>query len=203
MADHSILYSAPMVLACLAGRKSQTRRILKPQPHIISGDGASYIGLDGKGHRLRIAVGDRLYAREAYSGPHEMTGIPPREWPKGCDIWYWADGNPEYGDWTKPKPGMHMPRWASRFTQIVTDVRVQRLQDISEADAIAEGGDISDGHRSQITGGPMIKISAGTYMSPIAWYHRLWDSINEKAPWDLNPWVVAYTFETKRSNIDV
>ncbi len=95
-----------------------------------------------------------------------------------------------------------MPRWASRLTLTVTDVRVERLQDISESDAIAEGADIAEGHRSQITGGPMIKIGAGTYMSPIAWYHRLWNEINGAGSWEANPWIVAYTFTVHHGNID-
>ena len=136
--ERPILFSGPMVRAILAGAKTQTRRILKPQPHLLGGydGGGCWIG---KGHHLRWAVGDRLWVRETWSPEHKWASTKPSEIPNGDDIWYWADGNPEDGDWAKPKPSIYMPRWASRITLDVTGVRVERLQDISEADAIAEG----------------------------------------------------------------
>jgi hypothetical protein len=166
MREHPILFSAPMVRAILDGRKTQTRRLAKlPHMNPLGVWEASTVGGVGsyldKAHTIpapempciwhtrtgdcigcKYHVGDRLYVREAFSGPHEWATIPPAGW--GWDnsavpIWYWADGNPPSGDWTKPKPGIHLPRRYSRITLEITDVRVQRLQDISEDDALAEG----------------------------------------------------------------
>jgi hypothetical protein len=85
-------------------------------------------------------------------------------------------------------PSIHMPRWASRITLTVTDVRVQRLQDISRGDAMDEGC-------------PLPNMADGP--DPRDWFADLWDSLNAKrAPWDSNPWVAAYTFTVEQRNID-
>lgn len=207
MTDRPILFSAPMIRAILrevsapGTGKTQTRRVLKPQPA-----GTPYHQDDGswldvwptdllpcggysreacKAIRIPYAPGDRLWVREAISYDRldvDRDGILPP--------WYWADGNPDAGDWTRPKPSIHMPRWASRLTLHVTDVRVQRLQDISEDDAQAEGcpcqGD------DDLCG-----------MEAAGWFRDLWDSLNaERAPWSSNPWVVAVTFQPVLGNID-
>ena len=145
MTEKPIIFSAPMVRALLDGRKTQTRRILKPQivchtgpvPAFTWGKFSGLYPDDWFGYgnaidgALPYAVGDRLWVREAFSYDRldvDKDGtLPP---------WYWADGNPSSGDWTKPKPSIHMPRWASRITFEVTEVRVQRLQEISEEDTI-------------------------------------------------------------------
>lgn len=100
---------------------------------------------------------------------------------------------------------MFMPRWASRITLIVTDVRVERLQNISEADAIAEGVDTE-----RCCGVP--SDSCGTHLGgccgqpeavePVEAYSDLWDEINGPGAWDANPWVAAYTFTVHHQNID-
>jgi hypothetical protein len=123
---------------------------------------------------------------------------------------YIADGA-DTGDWNrasdggrwdvKSRPSIHMPRWASRLTLAVTDVRVQRLKDISEEDAMAEGlvaVTAPNGHVTyQIPG-----LLGG--QTPRRAYALLWDLINAKRGygWDANPWVVALTFTTERRNID-
>ena len=220
MTDRPILFSAPMIRAILrevsapGTGKTQTRRLMKlPTKGIyehpkMGGWAASTVG--GKGCYLDPAMtipaperaciwhqttgttilppyasGDRLWVREAISYDRldvDRDGILPP--------WYWADGNPDAGDWTRPKPSIHMPRWASRLTLHVTDVRVQRLQDISEDDAQAEGcpcqGD------DDLCG-----------MEAAGWFRDLWDSLNaERAPWAGNPWVVAVTFRAVLGNID-
>lgn len=87
------------------------------------------------------------------------------------------------------RPGIHMPRWASRLTLHVTDVRVQRLQDISEDDAQAEGC-------------PCQSDDDLCGMEAAGWFRDLWDSLNaERAPWSSNPWVVAVTFRPVLGNI--
>ena len=88
-----------------------------------------------------------------------------------------------------------MPRWASRLTLTVTDVRVQRLQDISEADAVAEGCDAV----LALT----IKRPNGAHPgNPRECYCDLWNSLHGHGAWDANPWVVAVTFTVQRGNID-
>ena len=216
MTDRPILFSGPMVRALLEGRKAQTRRVLKPQPladgyydgqidctFVPARDardtacfrfGASAVG--GGAIRTEIyqppyAQGDRLWVREGFSGPYGCRNLPPRDWPNAGPIWHWADGNPEHGNWTRPKPGIHMPRWASRLTLTVTDVRVQRLQDISEDDARAEGVE------------PYMPTCPDDDTPAADAFMDLWDSLNaHRAPWNSNPWVVALTFTVRRGNID-
>lgn len=141
-----------------------------------------------------IEAGDLLYVREEYSFDHSWTGVPPRDVISLAPIWYWADGNPTRGDWTKPKPGMHMPRWASRLTLTVTDVRVQRLQDISEDDAKAEG-----------MSGEFCDYELYGQSKPYRYeFCGLWDSLNAARGygWEANPWVVAVSFTVEHRNID-
>jgi len=138
--DRPIIFSAPMVRALLAGRKTQTRRVIKPQPQCEKPE------LITRG--IRFAKGDRLWVRESFNPEvYELDGGDmPTEGPK---LLYRADGYP-YNGWIDPDtderhdecpwtPATHMPRWASRLTLDVTDVRVERLQDITETDAEAEG----------------------------------------------------------------
>ncbi|WP_416355525.1 hypothetical protein ACLNGM_14900 [Aureimonas phyllosphaerae] len=206
MADRPILFSAPMVQALLAGHKTQTRRALahetcRPGPALNEYGDWIYIEGDGGGRvAVRFAVSDRLWVREAFSGPHWCHGLPPRDWPFDCPLWYWADDNPDEGDWTPPKPGIHMPRWASRLTLTVSDVRVERLQDISEADARAEG--IVDGGCLSC-GQPEPCGCADASPDAVEAYAHLWDSINGKGAWVENPWVVAVTFSVVQRNIDL
>ncbi len=131
-------------------------------------------------------VGDRLWVREAYQGPlfnFDQTEVyledtSKFERPEFCEYradggktpeYYDADDNLRYG-W---KPSIHMPRWASRITLGITGVRVERLQDISEADAIAEGG---------------------TKHFNIDWFGPLWASIYGVDSWNANPWVWVIEF---------
>ncbi|AWI57148.1 hypothetical protein [Sinorhizobium fredii] len=206
MTDRPILFSGPMVRALLAGRKTQTRRILKPQP----------IGFDWHDLKCkpRIEIGDRLWVREA----HYLTDDGDDEYAV-----YVADGNDATGehlhevaaleklhptvDWSrhkKQRPSIHMPRWASRITLIVTDVRVERLQEISEADAIAEGiAEIASGDKSLRFWKRYRDGGWNGYVdSPIASYASLWTEINGPGSWEANPWVVAYTSTVIKQNID-
>jgi hypothetical protein len=201
MKERPILFSAPMVRALLDGTKTQTRRAMRVQPgdettvtvehfnqtvidrHGDEQPGPEIFGAwwdDGEsGLRCPYgAPGDRLWVREAFSGEHDYdnghAGVPwpPSAWFTTDPIWYWADGNPEHGDWTKPRPSIHMPRWASRINLEVTDVRAERLWDIRDADVQAEG-------------------CQGTKLT----YAKLWESINGKGSWDANPWCWAVSFK--------
>ena len=213
MADRPIIFSGPMVQALLAGRKSQTRRGLKPQPDFRGGvgdyhDAEEWGWEDEDGYHVSVLdicpngfrVGDRLWVREAFIGPYayEVNEYPPRDWGNKA-IWFPADGPvPEKHAgqfWHRARPSIHMPRWASRMTLTVTDVRVQRLQDISAADAMAEGCDAV----LALT----IKRPNGAHPgNPRECYCDLWNSLHGPGAWDANPWVVAVTFTVQRGNID-
>lgn len=203
MADRPIIFSAPMIRALLDGRKTQTRRIIKPSPEFCGGgrsrdpqnwndpdawgwenydEGCWDLLSEGYTGRPFYAPGDRLWVREAFSYESldvDRNGFMPP--------WYWADGNPESGDFTRPKPSIHMPIWASRLTLIVTEVRVQRLQEISRGDAMEEGC-------------PFANMADGP--NPRDWYRDIWNSIHGPDAWDANPWVAAISFTVHRCNID-
>lgn len=218
MADRPILFSGPMVRALLAGTKTQTRRTFNPQPTMHEAGDCTVNGHRGSvdylmreiapKHWLRIAVGDRLYVREAWRPSYGAEGwredlgrvARPADFdPQTTAIEYLADGTRELGG--DNRPGIHMPRWASRITLTVTDVRVERLQDISEADAKAEGANFFV---------PANHLSHGGwshdewYVSETAKqsYEGLWDRINGEGAWSANPWVAAYTFTVEHGNID-
>jgi hypothetical protein len=214
MADRPIIFSAPMVLALLAGRKSMTRRLIKPMASgaLRPGDMVVRWGADFGGQcacfRPRFAPGDRLWVREQWSGARCWRNTKPADRVTGCyggevyvreDLWYWADGNPAAGDYEPPRPSIHMPRWASRLTLTVTDVRVQRLNDISEADAVAEGvNPCLEGHQCPNGG---YGGCCATY-DPVDAYATLWNSLHGPDAWAANPWVCALTFTVARGNID-
>jgi hypothetical protein len=204
MAARPILFSAPMILALLAGTKTQTRRVLKPQPvkpYLEDGDWwdevAPHATTPIAGSCGHFDVGERLWVREAFSGlyEYERANLSPAAWSPSDPIWFWADGNPSDGDWTRPKPSIHMPRRASRLTLVVTEVRVERLQDISAADCFAEGVQRPDMSRclgSEVT----IRDNARNA------YRAIWDSINGPGAWAANPWVSATSFTVHQNNID-
>jgi len=205
MTDRPIIFSAGMIRALLDGRKSQTRRIMKPQPpewvtRMCHEGRNGWIGSgDGHGVLMHVpyAVGDRLWCREgfSYGWPVEENHQLP-ECNQEHAITYRTDGNRPFGGgkWHSP---IHMPRWASRLTLIVTDVRVQRLQDISEADAVAEGvNSDTDGWFDYLM--PATQCCA----SPQDSYATLWNSLHGPDAWAANPWVVALSFTVHRCNID-
>jgi len=195
MADRPIIFSAPMVRAMLDGRKSQTRRIYKVPSGSYVEQGGVWAMTDGCAYgdaALPYAPGDRLWVREncATWGDHEAIYRADDAVEYGLAV---SDG--KFGAKWKARPSIHMPRWASRLTLTVTDVRVQRLQDISEADAIAEGCDAV----LALT----IKRPNGAHPgNPRECYCDLWNSLHGPGAWDANPWVVALTFTVQCGNID-
>lgn len=211
MSDRPILFSTPMVRAILreieqpGTGKTQTRRLLTPQPQpdvgLIGLYAPRLTAVFGYGTPdadckipLRYMPGDRLYVREAWRAEAAYDDTPPRDIEyDACMVRYEADGAWSGRDAMthagKFRQGMHMPRWASRITLIVTDVRVQRLQEISNEDGFAEG--ISKDYLESVHG-------------PNG-FRDLWDSINGDRPgaaWRHNPWVAAYTFRPILGNID-
>jgi hypothetical protein len=199
MADKPILFSAPMVKALIDGRKTQTRRVLKPPYGTLELTGAGWRPIYTKAF-----AGDRLWVKENYQLPAILNSTAPRFVSDMSPVSYPAtagiieDLDDETEKRIKIRPSIHMPRWASRITLTVTDVRVQRLQDCSEADAKAEG----------IIGAGLIwglgvePPDPARAASPVEAYARLWDIINGPEAWDANPWVVALTFAVHLCNID-
>lgn len=209
MADRPIIFSAPMVRALLAGQKTQTRRILQQEPadsRPRTGSTLVHEGVNGSdfhrkvtGHlRPRWAKGDRLWVRETWAVGNIYDGVAPRNInpsgkPGWCGVRYAAtDERRGIHD----RPSIHMPRWVSRLTLVVTEVRVERLQDISEADATAEGIEPSGKFPDRFL------TPAGDYAAPVIAFQRLWESINGPEAWDVNPWVAAISFTVHRGNID-
>lgn len=199
MTERPILFAAPMVRAILDGRKTQTRRIvkLKPGQQVDErDDGSSWPWTDYDGadiwHWLPCPYGqpgDRLWVRESFAGSiaYERHGYPLKEW--GNKLWYLADGEPRSGQWTRPRPSIHMPRAASRITLEITEVRVERLNDISEADAMAEGVEgtsfLEEAERME----PATGVMPGRYA-----FRALWESIHGPDSWTANPWVWVVGF---------
>jgi hypothetical protein len=177
--DIPIIFSGSMIRGIIDGRKTQTRCILKPQPDAIHG-GLPVRLIDGKWEfkRVRWAPGDRLWVKESFSYKDDHHK-------DAANYWYWADGNPTVGHWTMQISSMYMPRLASRITLEVLSVKIERLQDISCADAIAEGVFISESRQT---------IDCDT-PDPRVEYKKIWWSLHGPSSWDLNPWVVAITFK--------
>lgn len=215
MADRPIIFSAPMVLALLAGRKTQTRRILKPQPEALADSPGLYLLRSAHGGILgateeeiraggpdftRYAIGDRLWVKENHRFPRraEQPGCSPTVY---GPVRYEADQHWYLGQEAMPgrlRPSIHMPRWASRITLLVTNVRVERLRDIGGSDALAEGifairGPDKDGMR-HFAAGQGEKVTRPT---PLMAFEELWRSINGPEAWDANPWVVAVSFDLR------
>jgi hypothetical protein len=247
MAVRPIIFSAPMIHALLDGRKTQTRRVVaqpflhhwrhfdsyvvKPVishaangtflswRHSITEPNVNNYETERCG-RLLAGSGDLLWVRESWQVRGLAWGQPisasrgssPDAFHyKATDDGQWK---PYWGGW---KPSIHMPKWASRLTLRVTDVRVERLDEISEADAKAEGmGCITkDGGQTYKYGIPDRDGEPGSddvgwdwsqwCLDPRRAFSDLWGSIHgrvgEKA-WGANPWVVVITFEVIKQNVN-
>ena len=186
MKERPILFSGPMVRAILDGRKTMTRRVVRLRAGEIAHEGG-----DGRLHAVANTTwgdcierviqcpygvpGDMLWVRETWAS--DVDGCP-------AGLGYRADHLDPRGDGPanpmRWRPSIHMPRWASRLTLEITAVRVERLQDISEADARAEGcpAECPDGNA-------------------VDWFSGIWDGINAERgyPWSSNPWVWVIGFE--------
>lgn len=203
-----ILFSAPMVRAILDGSKTQTRRVVKqfdpPPSDLRIPDDIAFFDDSGSVYRTKCPYGqpgDRLWVREAWRAARGWDKTKPALIPQGSPIRFEADGSAinldafdedeprEYG---KLRPNIFMPRWASRIDLEITGVRVERLQECSEADAIAEGlkplGDEED--RTWSVDG----TSFTEHEDPRDTYRDLWESINGPGSWNANPWVWVIEF---------
>lgn len=219
--ERPILFSGPMVRAILDGRKTMTRRVVKPQhefaPSMRTGKACWENSPFGE-------PGDTLWVRETFA-LYGMEAAPEHERPR----FYRADDDAKPGYATPPditwKPSIHMPRWASRITLKITDVRVERLQEITEADAKAEGCPphiepkwwqgyhrddplLHQCAQDDGTGTPpgwLIEVKPYRDLSHMnrsskVEFRNLWDSLNSKRGfgWTVNPWVWVLTFQPLR-----
>lgn len=202
MKERPILFSGDMVRAILEGRKTQTRRIVKfdsqkdglPIPEKAWVDNSYHHEKFGNVDCLKVPythgitlrhfpeweAGDVLWVRETWAEHPEIPGTAMYRANRGGDYQGSAQG---LFNW---KPSIHMPRWASRISLEVTAVRVERLQDISEEDARAEGVAIQQDAKIAA------RVAEDTPARMEFWH--LWQSIYGPESWDSNPWVWAITF---------
>jgi hypothetical protein len=207
-----ILFSGPMVRAILDNHKWKTRRIVKPDLASGFDVGRGYEDSKAGYPFVEDEYGDFYRATDfcPYGKPSDLLwvretfgpGLGDNHTPALGYVAYRADG--EYPARLKDthvwRPSIFMPRWASRITLCITEVRVERLQDISEEDAIAEG--ITGPHD---VGYPAFRVpgdSKPRYSSAKSAFTDLWDSINADRGygWDVNPWVWAISFERVSPN---
>ena len=205
--ERPILFNGPMVRALLDGSKTQTRRVVNNTHRNDGGfvlqdygkgwwpyrshDGESGCYLDRRKDGdyyneapLRCPYGrpgDRLWVRETWARDDEDGAVFYRAdlgTNSGADDWERnrLDGAPKY----RWRPSIHMPRWASRITMEIVSVRVERLQDITRGDAMAEGC-------------PFPNMADGS--DPLKWYAELWEQINGPGSWAANPWVWVIEFK--------
>ena len=201
--ERPILFSAPMVRAILEGRKSVTRRPVKglktDNPVVDAFDDSPLIGAcwDIGGPVIRSPYGlpgDRLWVREAWQADDQVNSVAPRDLSHGEPIRYPADWDFRQSGCAMIKPGkirpsIHMPRWASRILLEITDVRVERLQDISGDQAEAEGVD-ADMCRQFLDTSPSRHQCKEAVIHGFA---GLWQSTG--GDWDANPWVWVVEFK--------
>jgi len=210
--ERPILFSGPMVRAILDRRKTQTRRVILRR---LKDEGEWCTARPDRGFTPETiaaqypcpygAAGDRLWVRETWlpdppingwSGDVEwvgsgqqIDGVPPQyRSPRHCLYAATWEGPP-----FRWRPSIHMPRWASRLTLDLTDVRVERVQDISESDAEAEGL-TKRGHWWDVgtdwKGDGLDTTASGAF-------RMRWDALNAKRGygWDANPFVWCLTFK--------
>ncbi|KZE34124.1 hypothetical protein IMF23_00155 [Chelatococcus daeguensis] len=207
MTDRPIPFSPLMVRAILreiakpGTGKTQTRRHLTgacdDPPAFIADGVVTALDANDRGYRWprTHGVGDRLWVKEAWRtgrayddlSPSEMSGEEPIQYEAGPIRLPLQDG--------RYRHARFMPRWASRITLLVTDVRVERLQNISEDDAEAEGWPAPQDRAK--TGIAEIRDAY-----PIGWYAALWESLHGPGSWEANPFVAVYGFRPVLANID-
>ena len=195
--ERPILFSAAMVRAILEGRKTVTRRVVKAQPR-SKADIGSY-GLGQPFIRNTEVTkpnpecpygrpGDRLWVREAWAADAQLDAVAPCDLSRGEPILYPADGVTRTSGCSmisagRVRPSIHMPRWASRILLELTDVRVERLHDISEEQSEAEGIYF-------LRAAPDFDET----LTAKQLYEILWDHINGNGAWGANPWVWVVEF---------
>jgi hypothetical protein len=228
--DHSLIFQADNIRAILDGRKTQTRRLMRIPPEVAFDpetesldEGQSkydvlklsaydwreweaWSTLRAHGH-VRIAcpygvTGDQLWVRESWRAEVRWNGYEPNAIPEGAPVFYQATPDPAVRSrFGRPRSPLHLPRWACRISLRLTDVRVQRLQDITDADARREGIRFNgDAERPRFQGAPPRgDVFPRLWSTAREAYFDLWDSLNAKrARVDENPWLWVLEFEWVR-----
>lgn len=230
MTDRPIVFSAPMVRALIEGRKSQTRRLAwRDKKHFEGFPVGTVTDIERVPTSWqRVRSGDRLWVREHWTF---INMLEERGRYEAC-IGYDADGpelpnrpiiritradyerlwNRKRDNWTKRKnPSIHMPRWASRITLTVTEVRRQRLSDITDADALAEGivevqSELNGTpYRRYLVPGVEHRLKEFPELSRETareMYAAFWDTLHGSGEWLKDPEVVAISFRAALGNID-
>ena len=188
--ERPILFSGAMVRAILDGRKTQTRRMVKGFPlQLLAPENFTpeYVADPENEFCPYGQMFDRLWVRETWAQPAALDPGPtvyradyPACVPAGFE-------NIPPADAIRWKPSIHMPRYACRLGLAITGVRVERLNDCSEADAIAEGIERDGDGWLSYAGGSCVQLPTTSYAS-------LWDSINGAGAWEANPWVWVVEF---------
>jgi len=222
MSEKPILFTAEMIRAIYAGRKTVTRRVntienpgyykdatlLTDGTYRFNGYGIA----DFKFYKPRYQVADLLWVKETYCHGIEWDDCKPSEVDPLCggsDICYFADGGRPTEGWGKKRSPLFMPKWAARLWLEVVSVRPERLQDITEEDAKLEGirGYSAHGggtHFNPVMIYPAFPEKGGGFSTAIEAFECLWDSINAKRgyPWESNPWVWRIEFKEYPSIIN-
>ena len=209
MIERPILFSGAMVQAIIAGRKSMTRRLVKPQPeagcdspyHLGSVDNATARACPyGK-------VGDRLWVRETWrptvdetlwdcieykaDGARIKPSVPDNN--TGFHFSAECDDAAESSN-TRWRPSIHMPRWASRLSLVITNTRIERLNTISGKDILAEGA-VVRAHDDAFGHNPVSAFDGKVYLDLTSLWAAGWGSIHGKGAWAANPWVWVVEFK--------
>ncbi len=192
-----ILFTPENLKAIVEGRKTQTRRLIKPQPEYdLRALGHSYKWVDDNEVRIfkpKYIPGETVYIKEAYKiidvDPQEKDYLPTHiEYGDGIKVWVNRPLTIPVIMPDKLFSPLVMPSWAARYFIKILDVRPERLQEITYQDARAEGILVFDTYVRGAPGLPMRYESTAAYMD-------LWDSINKDYPWSSNPWVWRYEFK--------
>ncbi|HEL3132724.1 TPA: morphogenetic protein [Klebsiella pneumoniae] len=210
MKERGMIFNAEMVRAILDGRKTQTRRPVKFPVHDKNLGcelaGNELAGELSAGNYLNSTFGkpgDRIWVRETWQAIHDYCdenghvderryarSIPRNRGNYWHPVYEEAWGNESREDREFPwRPSIHMPRWASRILLEITDVRVERLNAISQEDAQAEGMELA-GWRPTYSD----PDSGGEVMTPYDNFAELWSSIYGDESWKANPWVWVISF---------
>ena len=194
-----IHFKPEMIQAIVEGRKTVTRRVIKPQPFLRDNDWWCWLprkNVEVQWHEIfdmkmltdyaRYRAGETVYIKEMWTVDKKYDKLPPSKIPRGTRIYFREHEIPEavepiLGRWRSP---LHLPRWFASYFITITDVRAERLQEIMEEGAMAEGFSIT-----------YEKYEPWTLTDARTDFLRTWNSINKDYPWESNPFIFRYEFE--------